>query len=355
VRLAARPTGGYRPQIAAGADGRLHVVYYDRVAAGDIVRYLTSADGTTWAPPETVSQEKGRNWGPDLVVRDDGTAVVVWDHAEEDFRSRGWLRVRGAAGWGTMEALTPDGARESGSGHVAHGPGDALAYVFIGKPLDPAERFRAFWTWRGAGGAWSDAQAFSEGVADAWHSNVERRPDGSVLAGFDVGAGGTETTLYVAEGRDGRFTAPEDMTRTAPPGERPNFAFAPDGVDLVTWFRRVGGVPVHVYVRSGRPGAWGEAAEPSKGLGGYQFDPDVAINRDGVRALVWGWDGGGDAELVYSLDRGQGWEPARKVADVDWGKPGLPSIDADPSGAFHVVWNQGVRGENEVFYARLAP
>ncbi len=108
-------------------------------------------------------------------------------------------------------------------------------------------------------------------------------------------------------------------------------------------------------MRSGKPGAWGELVEPSAGLGGFHFDPDIAIRPDGTLCLVWGWDQGQDAELVYSLNRGQGWETPKKVADIDWGKPGLPSLDVDSQGRFHVVWNQGVRGENHVYHAVLSP
>jgi hypothetical protein len=207
--------------------------------------------------------------------------------------------------------------------------------------------------WR-TGGKWSEPAALTDGTMDAWHTNVERRPDGSVLAGFDVGQGGSETTLYVVNGRDGHFDAPENLSATSHPGERPNFAFDAK-TDWVTWFHKVGGRPEHVYVRSGRPGAWGATDEPSAGLGGYHFDPDIAVNKDGVLCLVWGWDSGADAELVYSLNRGKGWDPVRKVAEIDWGKPGLPSVFPDDTGAFHVVWNQGVRGSNEVYYAKLVP
>ena len=93
--------------------------------------------------------------------------------------------------------------------------------------------------------------------------------------------------------------------------------------------------------------------EPSRGYGGFHFDPDIAVNDSGVRVLVWGWDAGTQAELVYSVDRGQGWMPPRLVAKIGHGKPGLPSIDVDKSGRFHVVWNQGVRGYNEVYTATL--
>ena len=69
--------------------------------------------------------------------------------------------------------------------------------------------------------------------------------------------------------------------------------------------------------------------------------------------LVWGWDAGSDAELVDSVNKGSGWTRPQKVADIDWGKPGLSSIVPDAEGNFHVIWNQGVRGYNEIYYAQL--
>ena len=188
---------------------------------------------------------------------------------------------------------------------------------------------------------------------DSWHTNVERRPDGSVLAGFDIGVGGSETTLYLADGRNGVFSAVENITKNGKPGERPHFAFGADGRDHVTWFHKENHRPIHIYVRSGKPGAWGQIEEPSAGYGGFHFDPEIAINKDGVLCLVWGWDAGKDAEMVYSMNRGQGWSKPKKIADINWGKPGLSSIDVDSSGNFHVVWNQGIRGYNEIYYAKL--
>ena len=69
--------------------------------------------------------------------------------------------------------------------------------------------------------------------------------------------------------------------------------------------------------------------------------------------MGWGWDAGEKAELLYSVNTGEGWSEPLRVAEIRWGKPGLPSIDVDSEGTFHVVWNQGVRGYNEVYYASL--
>lgn len=355
VQLTQKPTGGYRPQIAVSNDDLYHVVYYDRTDEGDIIRHRMSRNGTKWSPPQSLGHDSERNWGPDIIIRPDETVVVVYDHAMPDFRSRGYVTTFDPIGgsWSAPYALTPDDGGEIGSGHVADAIGQDLAYVFIGKPLGEEYRFQAKWRWF-SNGNWSEIHSFSDGSADAWHTNVERRPDGSVVAGFDIGTGGAATTLYFVEGKDGQFGELQNITQTGEPGERPHFAFAKD-TDYVTWFHKESGQPKHIYVRSHQVSSnqWGTVEEPSKGYGGFHFDPEIEINDDGVLCLVWGWDAGQDAEMVYSLNKGDGWTAPKKIADIDWGKPGLASLSVDSKGNFHVVWNQGVRGYNEVYYASL--
>ena len=352
VQLTKKPDGGYRPQIAVGPDNRQHVLFYERTDAGDLIRHRQSTDGFSWSTPQPLGHTNNRNWGPDIVAKPDGTLSVVYDHALPSFQSRGFSTNWTSGSWSTPIPLTPDDGGEVGSGHVANGLNDTLAYVYIGKSLDPNDNFQAHYRWFKQG-SWGPIGSFTDGSVDAWHTNVERRPDGSLLAGWDVGAGGSETILYVVEGRNGKWGTPENISATSKPGERVHFAFGSDGKDHITWFHKSAGRPQHIYVRSGNPGRWGPVSEPSKGYGGYHFDPDIAINGAGVRCLVWGWDAGSQAELVYSIDRGQGWSPPRTVASIGWGKPGLPSIDVDTNGKFHVVWNQGIRGYNEVYVAHL--
>jgi hypothetical protein len=351
-QLTKRPSGGYRPQIAIGSQGMLHVVYYDRADSGDILRHRTSVDGVSWTQAVSLGHDSDRNWGPDIVARPDGSVVVVYDHALADFTSRGYLTTWSDGSWSAPEPLTPDDGGEVGSGHVAHGVGDDLAYAYIGKKVGQKYKFQARYSWY-SDGEWSSTGYFTDGRQDAWHTNVERRPDGSVLAGYDVGTGGGSTTLFLVDGRNGSFGKPENMTMQGKPGERPHFAFEADGTDHVAWFHKERGQPRHIYVRSGRPQSWGGISEPSAGFGGYHFDPDIAVNGQGALCLVWGWDAGEDAEMVYSIGKDGSWSPPRKVADVNWGKPGLASLSADAEGNFHLVWNQGVRGYNEIYYARL--
>ena len=359
-QLTAKPTGGYRPQIAVGPDDTLHAVYYDRTDDGDVVRYRQSKGGE-WTAPEAVSPLTGRNWGPDLVTLDDGGLVLTWDHAAPDFSSQGWFRERSPGGaWGEALRMTPESDYEVGSTHVATAGDGELAYVYIGRTFGDFSRpFVAYWRWR-KGDTWTEPVAFSDGSASAWHTNVESRPDGSVAAGWDEGPGGSSTVVFVASGKDGAFDAPENLSRNAKQGERPHWAFIEGGGDIegiedhVVYFHRgQQSRPLAVYHRAGKPGAWGPVNTPSEGLGGYHFDPEIAVSEDGTLCMVWGWDAGEKAELLYSLNTGDGWSAPLRVAEIGWGKPGLPSIDIDSAGTFHVVWNQGVRGYNEVYYATL--
>lgn len=353
VLVSEGPLGGFRPQVDVGPDGTIHVVYYDHEESGDILWYRTSHDGAAWSEPEQVSPSTGRNWGPDLVVRDDGRVFVVWDRTEADFRSRGWLRERGPEGWNEAVPLTEGGDQEVGSGHLAV-VGDDVAYVYIGKPIGMQYRFQAYWRWR-HDGVWSGPQAWSDGSSDAWHTNVQARPDGSVLAGYDLGIGGGETTTYVVDGRNGSFAVPENVSATSYPGERVHFGFGADGTDWLGWFHKVSGLPRHVYVRGGRPGAWGTAIDLATGFGGYHYDPFLAVSPQNLPCVVWGWDGGAQAELVYSVFRGGRWSVPLQAASISDGKPELPSMDVDAEGRFHVVWANGDRGLTRIWYTSIQP
>jgi hypothetical protein len=160
---------------------------------------------------------------------------------------------------------------------------------------------------------------------------------------------------YVVEGRDGRFGPPEDVSATSRPGERVHFAFHPGGGDWLAWFHKVRGLPLHVYARGGRPGAWSAVDELSAGYGGYHYDPFLAMAPNGTLAAVWGWDGGDSAELVYSVRRDARWSAPMRAAALDDGKPELPSMDVDAAGRFHVVWANGVRGRTRVWYTTIDP
>ncbi len=361
--------GGLRPQIASGPDGSLHVVYYAQTERGDLLRHRVASPvgacragaACAWSDfsaPVEFGESSGRNWGPDLVVRADGSAVVSWDHSDPavSFAGRVMLSTLERGVWSEPLALTEAGQVEVGSAHVADAGATDLAVVWIQRLLQPGAPFVAFSRWR-VNGTWGMAAplpspdtASNAPVREAWHTNVERRPDGGVVAGWDLGPGGGQNQVLFSAGRGGVWEAPTDASAGQFWGERPHFAFLGASV-FSAWFHRVDDQPLRVYVRDPD----GAVTTLSGGLGGFNFDPDIAVNADGVRVAVWGWDSGADADLVYSLNRGQGWSRAARVARLPDRKPGLPSLTVTPDGAFHVVWAHWVRGVSDVYYAHLTP
>ena len=109
VRLSPGPSGGggYRPQVAVGADNTLHVLFYGRQDAGDLMVHRVKKPGESdFGPPVQPGFDKGRNWGPDLVVRADGTVPVVFDLADPGPASQGFFTEWSGGTWSTPEPLT---------------------------------------------------------------------------------------------------------------------------------------------------------------------------------------------------------------------------------------------------------
>ena len=80
-QLTSKPTGGYRPQIAVGANDVLHAVYYDRTDDGDIIRHRIRVTQEVHGLSSSVMTQahvgtrhcRQRRW----------LCVVVYDHALE--------------------------------------------------------------------------------------------------------------------------------------------------------------------------------------------------------------------------------------------------------------------------------
>ena len=166
-----------RAQIAVSNDDLYHVVYHDRTDEGDIIRHRMSPKWNQVEPCPKLGARQRTQLGTDIIVRPDESAVVVYDHAMPDFRSRGYVTTfdpMGATGSAPVP-LTPDDGGEIGSGHVADATGQDLAYIFIGKLLwVNSIDFKP----NGGGSEMVNGQRFKPfqtAARSSRHTNVERR------------------------------------------------------------------------------------------------------------------------------------------------------------------------------------
>ena len=88
------PNGGIQPEVVAGADGVIHLVYFAGEPAGGDIFYVRSTDGgAAFSSPVRVnSQERsaiaaGTIRGAQVAVAPDGRVHVAWNGSDGRFRS----------------------------------------------------------------------------------------------------------------------------------------------------------------------------------------------------------------------------------------------------------------------------
>ena len=95
---------------------------------------------------------------------------------------------------------------------------------------------------------------------------------------------------------------------------------------------------------------WSKPLRITRGVRGRHYDPDLAGGRDGRVMVVWAWSAAGRSTLMYSVLSGGKHTPPRTFGKGA-GMASLPSISAGPDGRFHVIWNQGPRDNEVIYYA----
>jgi hypothetical protein len=119
----------YRPSLAAGSDGRLHLVY-ERQSANSanekeriVYRYW---NGSTWSARTALSTDLSYSRGPVIAAGGDGTLHVVWQDGENVGGDIFYAMHNGAA-WQAVEEIVTGGADAAEPSVAA--AGDGSVYV----------------------------------------------------------------------------------------------------------------------------------------------------------------------------------------------------------------------------------
>jgi hypothetical protein len=322
------------------------VAWYERTRA---VRYRASADGSAWDPEELVVPGSDYAMGPDVIELEDGRVLLAYDRLDNDGARTGYgaMRLRSDGRWGEAELITAH-QREVSGGRISGGRRDGLLYVYLGVPDRQGSVLQAWWT-ASSGQGWTTAAALTDGSTRPSHPSVSPGSAGTTWLTWDEGPGGPTNAVRLAAFDGRRVGPPETLSPDGQGGERPFVAEREPGEVVVTWFQE----SLRVLIRRGHPGAWGEVESPSKGLSGFHYLPAIASSRQGVTCVVWGWDTMQTSAILYSLDRGDGWEQAKRLATLPTGTAVNPSVAAGDDGSFHVAWSQALMDGGDVYYGRI--
>ncbi|MFV9503787.1 MAG: hypothetical protein AB4911_04395 [Oscillochloridaceae bacterium umkhey_bin13] len=294
-----------RPQLAAGPNGRLALVWNSVSTSGaaDAVS-LRSFDGTTWGAPRVISRAGRPAFTPSVAFTPSGGMLVVWAEAQVDpdpaglsvpyaqsleiawaeFNPVGTVRGQGLLTNDTVLDFAPRlSAAADGSLWLAwqHSPATNL----VGTAAQPNQLRAATWD----GSAWGSietagANSFGTLFWDVVAADAER-----LWLAADVDMDGNLTTatdreIYLYQRTAAGWAAPRRLTNDTVVDSGPLLARSPTGELILAWRhdRQVFGLVGDPTTT--QPQSWFDASaniSPMLGAG------ELLVAPDGTRSLLW--------------------------------------------------------------------
>lgn len=248
--------------------------------------------GGTWSEPETIQTGLSTEIGLELVMIDNGNATLIWDQ-------------------GGVYASTYNGS------------------------------------------AWSDPIPIRSGTAVARGAHVAMDEQGNAMVIWQESVDGDKDNIFAKPYRDGDWGPA--VTIQSEPSDAGNCHLAVDGAGNFTavWIQSVPSGSDHaIWSNSYENGAWGEAEVISDGIN-VAYEPELAVNRDGVAIAVWQQENVINVINLYANIRSEGaWgEPFQVPTVSDCALS--PHVAIDGQGDAVVLWFDSLTGTGNLYATSL--
>ena len=221
---------GEEPDLAIGADGRVHLVYSNEFD-GKYDVFYTYLEGTAWALTKNLSQTSGTSSQPAIAIRGDGVPMVVWTDTTEG-QSRiyyGWL-ANGV--WNTYFVPSSGGGSAP---DIAVGK-DSRVWVSW-QVLEPSDHYDVYVIW-GDGTDWN-VYSMNVSESDSVDSVAPRMVGNPLQGAFLVWQEEDETTsdVYYADNLASApyWDIPSGISGTVERSEQPDIARDAFGRAYAAW------------------------------------------------------------------------------------------------------------------------
>lgn len=261
-------------------DGTLYVSYVQSVDGTPhvFVKY-TRDGGVSWTALPRLSHEEA--FRPCVAVGADGTLHVAWSEFVGGVRQVFTARWEGGPAWAGSEqvSFTPGYSGFPALGLDATGRVHLVWYGFDG------ETYRIHYRTQVPGEPWAATAVVSRGVSDANSPSMAVEPDGTVHVAFFASVRGVAQVWYLHKGPGG-WDAPELVSPLDEQSLRPSLAAFPSGVPAVAYVVTGHGAPQVVYQQRRGPGLW-SAWEALSTLAEGGDNPTLALGDDGEGAAFF--------------------------------------------------------------------
>ena len=118
----------------------------------------------------------------------------------------------------------------------------------------------------------------------------------------------------------------------------------------VVWFDDTPGNSEIYYKKSTNGGTSWSVNQRLTWSSGYSSGPSMAIDSSDSIHVVWYDDTPGNNEIYYkkSTTGGTSWNPAQRITWTS-GSSTVPAIAVDSSDAVHIVWQENISGNDEIY------
>lgn len=376
-----------RPRLALGPGGRLYCVWqsrHDFLGTGtDWDIFLRVFDPATgWGPVEyvnhfatidNISADRDDTL-PNLAVRGDGVAVIVWQKPVYGGHGLYW-RWRNDIGWGANSEKLPETA--VGPAGMATSAGGDIIIVWSRTDSSTGSSYPVWteipsgqttmstvhgWGYSPGDGLWPAVTTYGTGDNLERHFVWQQRFDGGHPDGTDYDI---QYADFV-EGDTGVYTVHTVNSTAATDGAnddlRPSICVEPGGVVHIVWQSTVDvltGTDLDTYhAYSGTTGnQWSPIGllglnAPFDSVGEDDFDPEIRCTSGHGLSAMWtstddlGGTVGNDRDVFHSLGTGRRYHRSRPIAD--WAES-TPSYDgkvrmASHGGIVHLIWESSSSG-----------
>jgi hypothetical protein len=336
-------------QVAFGPDGKLHIVWEERLNYPYSDIFYMSYDGLNWDGPVNLSNasENRRCWRPYVCTNNNGWVFVVWGQGKTDLTDITQLREWNPITKQWLDVVKVSAADVGGGAPRVAADDDQNVYII--------------WQHQGKGktysrcrinGEWEDIRRMNSRRSE--HVAITAGDDGRIWAMWLEKQPSKRYKVYYSKRTKNTDWATKKIIDKGSSHEFPHLDVSPDNVLIATW-RNVGELEpkgeiwVSVIDENRNP------HDIAVGNALHHF-PRVAVDSDGDPHLVWQiGPGGSGTGIKYKNKKRGNWSNA-VVMENSGGGPEAPGISADRGGNVAIVWSASVSGRNkEIWLSTLYP
>ncbi|MGD9402538.1 MAG: hypothetical protein PVF95_09765, partial [bacterium] len=338
-----RLSGTHARCIAADAEGRLHVVWYDS-RHGDPEIYYKRHNTTTWESEQRLTSSAGLATDPAIAAGPPADLHVVWTDTRDGYEEIYYLRYSGGA-WGSATRLT-------GADYDAHTPvvaTDAGGDVHVAW-CDRRDGIGQVYYMKCEGAVWGPEVNLSSSAEPCSEPSIGVDGPGTIHVAWVAGLAQMEV-YHIAN--DGTWGSVTQLSNAWQHVRTPSVYATETGRVLVTWRQEIEYVGHEIYLREYDGGAW-QPFEEVTDMGSCG-QASVVADEDGNIHLTWRFYYSGDRDLYYRMYDGAAWSSHVAITDCpSW--TDKASLALDPESTVHMVWEDDRAGDFDIYYAyRDAP